>query len=106
SIVGVPMQVVANLIIGFVVFGIALTITGGGEFFMNLATAMMGRSRGGPAKVAVISSAFMGSLSGSAVSNILTTGPITIPAMKRSGYPSEYAAAVEACSSTGGTLMP
>jgi TRAP transporter 4TM/12TM fusion protein len=106
SIVGVPMQVVANLIIGFVVFGIALTITGGGEFFMNLATALMGKSRGGPAKVAVVSSAFMGSLSGSAVSNILTTGPITIPAMQRSGYSNEYAAAVEACSSTGGTLMP
>ncbi|MFU1519078.1 TRAP transporter permease [Vreelandella alkaliphila] len=106
SIVGVPMQVVANLIIGFVVFGIALTITGGGEFFMNFATALMGKSRGGPAKVAVVSSAFMGSLSGSAVSNILTTGAITIPAMKRSGYSSEYAAAVEACSSTGGTLMP
>ncbi|WP_249977325.1 TRAP transporter permease [Vreelandella olivaria] len=106
SIVGVPMQVVANLIIGFVVFGIALTITGGGEFFMNFATALMGRSRGGPAKVAVVSSAFMGSLSGSAVSNILTTGTITIPAMKRSGYSREYAAAVEACASTGGTLMP
>ncbi|MDI5983219.1 TRAP transporter permease [Halomonas sp. M4R5S39] len=106
SIIGVPMQVVANLIIGFVVFGIALTVTGGGEFFMNFATALMGRSRGGPAKVAVISSAFMGSLSGSAVSNILTTGTITIPAMKRSGYSAEYAAAVEACSSTGGTLMP
>ncbi|MGY4879183.1 TRAP transporter permease [Vreelandella aquamarina] len=106
SIVGVPMQVVANLIIGFVVFGIALTITGGGEFFMNFATALMGKSRGGPAKVAVVSSAFMGSLSGSAVSNILTTGAITIPAMKRSGYSNEYAAAVEACSSTGGTLMP
>ncbi|MDX1713559.1 MAG: TRAP transporter fused permease subunit, partial [Halomonas venusta] len=106
SIVGVPMQVVANLIIGFVVFGIALTITGGGEFFMSFATALMGKSRGGPAKVAVVSSAFMGSLSGSAVSNILTTGAITIPAMKRSGYSSEYAAAVEACSSTGGTLMP
>ena len=106
SIVGVPMQVVANLIIGFVVFGIALTITGGGEFFMHFATALMGRSRGGPAKVAVVSSAFMGSLSGSAVSNILTTGTITIPAMKRSGYTREYAAAVEACASTGGTLMP
>ncbi|GHE22785.1 C4-dicarboxylate ABC transporter [Halomonas urumqiensis] len=106
SIIGVPMQVVANLIIGFVVFGIALTVTGGGDFFMNFATALMGKSRGGPAKVAVISSAFMGSLSGSAVSNILTTGTITIPAMKRSGYSAEYAAAVEACSSTGGTLMP
>ncbi|XKE47311.1 TRAP transporter permease [Halomonas organivorans] len=106
SIIGIPMQVVANLVIGFVVFGIALTLTGGGEFFMRFATALLGRSRGGPAKVAVISSAFMGSLSGSAVSNILTTGTITIPAMKRTGYRPEYAAAVEACASTGGTLMP
>ncbi|OBX37894.1 sialic acid TRAP transporter permease protein SiaT [Halomonas elongata] len=106
SIIGIPMQVVANLVIGFVVFGIALTLTGGGDFFMRFATALLGRSRGGPAKVAVISSAFMGSLSGSAVSNILTTGSMTIPAMKRSGYQAEYAAAVEACSSTGGTLMP
>jgi TRAP transporter 4TM/12TM fusion protein len=106
SIIGIPMQVVANLVIGFVVFGATLTITGGGEFFMRLATAMMGRSRGGPAKVAVVSSAFMGSLSGSVISNVLTTGAITIPVMKRTGYPPHYAAAVEACASTGGTLMP
>jgi TRAP transporter 4TM/12TM fusion protein len=106
SIIGIPMQVVANLVIGFVVFGSALTVTGGGEFFMNLATALMGRSRGGPAKVAVVSSAFMGSLSGSVISNVLTTGAITIPVMKRTGYPPHYAAAVEACASTGGTLMP
>ena len=106
SIIGIPMQVVANLVIGFVVFGSALTVTGGGEFFMNLATALMGRSRGGPAKVAVFSSAFMGSLSGSVISNVLTTGAITIPVMKRTGYPPHYAAAVEACASTGGTLMP
>ena len=106
SIIGIPMQVVANLVIGFVVFGSALTITGGGEFFMKLATALMGRSRGGPAKVAVVSSALMGSLSGSVISNVLTTGAITIPVMKRTGYPAHYAAAVEACASTGGTLMP
>jgi TRAP transporter 4TM/12TM fusion protein len=106
SIIGIPMQVVANLVIGFVVFGAALTITGGGEFFMRFATALMGKSRGGPAKVAVISSALMGSLSGSVISNILTTGSITIPTMKRTGYPAHYAAAVEACASTGGTLMP
>lgn len=106
SIIGIPMQVVAQLVVGFVVFGAALRVTGGGEFFMQLATALMGQSRGGPAKVAVISSAFMGSLSGSAISNILTTGCITIPTMKRAGYPPHYAAAVEACASTGGTLMP
>ncbi|WP_444984814.1 TRAP transporter permease [Halomonas mongoliensis] len=106
SIIGIPMQVVANLVIGFIVFGATLTVTGGGEFFMKFATALMGKSRGGPAKVAVLSSGFMGSLSGSAISNILSTGPITIPTMKRVGYPPHYAASVEACASTGGTLMP
>ncbi|MFT5643544.1 MAG: TRAP transporter 4TM/12TM fusion protein [Janthinobacterium sp.] len=106
SIIGIPMQVVAQLVIGFVVFGAALTATGGGEFFMRFATALMGRSRGGPAKVAVLSSAILGSLSGSVITNILTVGPITIPTMKRSGYPAHYAAAIEACASTGGTLMP
>ncbi|MDO6459663.1 TRAP transporter fused permease subunit [Granulosicoccaceae sp. 1_MG-2023] len=106
SVIGIPMQVVAQLVIGFVVFGAALTITGGGDFFMKFATALMGRSRGGPAKVSVLSSGILGSLSGSVISNILTTGPITIPTMKRSGYPAHYAGAVEACASTGGTLMP
>jgi TRAP transporter 4TM/12TM fusion protein len=106
SIIGIPMQVVANLVIGFVVFGAALTVTGGGEFFMRFATSLMGASRGGPAKVAVVSSGFMGSLSGSVISNILTTGAFTIPTMKRTGYPPQYAGAVEACASTGGTLMP
>lgn len=106
SIIGIPMQVVAQLVIGFVVFGAALTITGGGDFFMKFATALMGRSRGGPAKVSVMSSGILGSLSGSVISNILTTGPITIPTMKKSGYPAHYAGAVEACASTGGTLMP
>lgn len=106
SVIGIPMQVVANLVIGFVVFGSALTVTGGGDFFMKLATALMGKSRGGPAKVAVVSSGLMGSLSGSVISNILTTGVFTIPTMKKTGYPPHYAAAVEACASTGGTLMP
>jgi hypothetical protein len=87
SIIGIPMQVVARLVIGFVVFGAALTVTGGGDFFMRFATSLMGRTRGGPAKVSVVSSGFMGSLSGSVISNILTTGPITIPTMKRSGLP-------------------
>jgi TRAP transporter 4TM/12TM fusion protein len=106
SIIGIPMQVVAQQVVGFIVFGAALTSTGGGEFFMKFSTALMGRSRGGPAKVAVLSSAILGSLSGSVITNILTTGTITIPTMKRTGYPPHYAAAVEACASTGGTLMP
>jgi len=106
SIIGVPMRTVASLLIGFLIFGSALVVTGGGEFFMALATALMGRSRGGPAKVAILSSGFFGSLSGSVISNVVTTGQITIPTMKRTGYPSHYAGAVEACASTGGALMP
>ncbi|GAB2801660.1 TRAP transporter permease [Halomonas shantousis] len=106
SIIGIPMQVVAQLVIGFVVFGVTLTVTGGGEFFMRFATALLGRARGGPAKVSVLSSCIMGSLSGSVISNIITTGSITIPTMKRTGYPAHYAGAIEACASTGGTLMP
>ena len=106
SIVGLPMRVAGNILIGFLVFGSALVVTGGGEFFMNFAAALLGRSRGGPAKVAVLSSGFFGSLSGSVISNVITTGQLTIPTMKRAGYPPVYAASVEACASTGGTLMP
>ncbi|MBI3992378.1 MAG: TRAP transporter permease [Candidatus Lambdaproteobacteria bacterium] len=106
SIIGVPMRVVADLVVGYLVFGTALTVTGGGEFFMDFATALMGKSRGGPAKVSVVSSGFFGSLSGSVISNVLTTGSMTIPTMKRAGYSAEYAGAVEACASTGGALMP
>lgn len=106
SIIGVPMRTIASLLVGFLIFGSALVVTGGGEFFMALATALMGRSRGGPAKVAVLSSGFFGSLSGSVISNVVTTGQITIPTMKRTGYPAHYAGAVEACASTGGALMP
>lgn len=106
SIIGVPMRVVAGLLIGFLLFGSALVATGGGEFFMTFATALLGRARGGPAKVAILSSGLFGSLSGSVISNVVTTGQLTIPTMKRVGYPAKYAAAVEACASTGGALMP
>ncbi len=106
SIVGVPMRVAGNILIGFLVFGCALVVTGGGDFFMNFAAALLGKSRGGPAKVAILSSGFFGSLSGSVISNVVTTGQMTIPTMRRAGYPRVYAAGVEACASTGGTLMP
>jgi TRAP transporter 4TM/12TM fusion protein len=106
SIIGIPMQVVADMLIGFLVFGVVLAATGGASFFMNFALALMGSSRGGPAKVAVVSSALFGMLSGSPTSNVLTTGTLTIPTMKRCGYPAHYAGAVEACASTGGALMP
>ena len=106
SIIGIPMQVVAELVIGFVIFGSVLVATKGSDFFMELASALLGHSRGDPAKVAVLGSGILGSLSGSVISNILTSGPFSIPTMRRVGYPAHYAAAVEACASTGATLMP
>lgn len=106
SIIGIPMQVVADTLIGFLVFGVVLAATGGGAFFMDFASALMGTTRGGPAKVAIMSSGLFGMLSGSPTSNVLTTGTLTIATMKRCGYPPAYAGAVEACASTGGALMP
>lgn len=106
SIFGLVMTVMGNLLMGFLIFATTLVFTGGGEFFLNLASALVGGTRGGPAKVAVIGSGFMGSMNGDVITNVITTGSITIPAMKRLGYPSHYAGAVEACASTGGVLMP
>jgi len=106
SILGIPMKVVGSLLIGFMIFGVTLQFTGGGNFFLNLALALWGKSRGGPAKVAVISSALFGTMSGSVISNVVSTGSMTIPTMKRTGYPGYYAGAIEACASTGGALMP
>jgi len=106
SLIGMPTQVLTDLLIGFMIFAIVLQITGGGKFFIDLASAMVGSSRGGIGKVACLGSAFFGSLSGSAVANVATTGSFTIPAMKRAGYRPEIAGAIEACASTGGVLMP
>ncbi len=106
SIIGIPIRVIADLLIGFIVFGVALTVCGGGAFFMELASSLLGHARGGPAKVAILSSGFFGSLSGSVISNVISTGSMTIPTMKRCGYPPAYAGAVESCASTGGALMP
>ncbi|MGY9057052.1 MAG: TRAP transporter permease [Alphaproteobacteria bacterium] len=106
SVLGIPMRAFANLVVGFLVFGVALQFTGGGAFFLNLAFALLGKFRGGPAKVAIFASGLMGSMSGSVITNVLTTGVMTIPAMKRVGFRPAYAAGVEACASTGGVLMP
>ncbi|WP_167645641.1 TRAP transporter permease [Mameliella alba] len=106
SILGIPMRTFANLIIGFLIFGAALQRTGAGAFFMDLSFALLGRVRGGPAKVSIFSSGLMGSMSGSVITNVLTTGVMTIPAMKRIGIRGTFAAGVETCASTGGTLMP
>ena len=85
---------------------VALQHTGGGQFFIDFAFALFGRVRGGPAKVSIISSGLMGSMSGSVINNVLTTGQLTIPAMKKSGITPRVAAGVEACASTGGVLLP
>ncbi len=103
---GIPMRAFGELVVGFIVFGAALQQTGGGRFFNDLALALVGQFRGGAAKVAIFASGFMGSMSGSVISNVLTTGVVSIPAMRRTGFSREYAAGTEACASTGGVLMP
>jgi TRAP transporter 4TM/12TM fusion protein len=106
SVLGIPTRAFGELVIGFVMFGAVLQFTGAAHFFNNLAFALFGYVRGGPAKVAIFASGLMGSVSGSVVSNVLTTGVVTIPAMKRTGFAPAYAGGVEACASTGGVLMP
>jgi TRAP transporter 4TM/12TM fusion protein len=106
GIFGLPTRVFGQILIGYLVFGVCLQIAGGTKFFLDFAMATLGGIRGGAAKVSVLSSAMFASLSGSAVANVLVDGPFTIPAMKRSGYPGYYAAAVEATASTGGVLTP
>jgi TRAP transporter 4TM/12TM fusion protein len=106
AILGIPMRVFATLIIGFIIFGSALQWSGGGRFFIDLSMAILGTVRGGPAKVAIAASGLFGSMSGSVVSNVLSTGAVTIPTMMRTGFRPEVAAAIEATASTGGTLTP
>jgi TRAP transporter 4TM/12TM fusion protein len=106
GIFGLPLGVAATFVFIFVLFGSFLEGTGGGNFFTELAYALTGRMVGGPAKTAVIASGFMGSVSGSAVANVVTTGSFTIPMMKRTGYKPYIAGAVEAAASTGGQIMP
>jgi len=103
---GIPMRAFGTLVIGFILFGAVLQFTGGGKFFNNLALSLVGGYRGGAAKVSIFASGFMGSMSGSVISNVLTTGAVSIPAMKKTGFSPRYAAATEACASTGGVLMP
>jgi len=103
---GLPIGVAATFVFVFVLFGAFLERSGGGDFFIDLAYSLTGRMTGGPAKTAVVASGFMGSISGSAVANVVTTGSFTIPMMKRVGYRPHVAGAVEAAASTGGQLMP
>ena len=106
GVMGTPMQVCARYIIVFIIFGAFLERTGIAAFFIDLANALVGGFAGGPAKVAVISSALCGMVSGSSVGNTVTTGSVTIPMMKKTGYKPEFAGAVEAAASTGGQIMP
>ena len=106
GVMGTPIQVCAKYIVVFIIFGAFLERTGIAAFFIDLANSLVGRFSGGPAKVAVISSALCGMVSGSSVGNTVTTGSVTIPMMKKTGYKPEFAGAVEAAASTGGQIMP
>jgi TRAP transporter 4TM/12TM fusion protein len=106
GIYGTSLGVVVEFVVLFITFGAFLQKTGGGDFFVRFAHALTGRMRGGPAKTAVIASALMGSISGSATANVVTTGSFTIPMMKKAGYPPHLAAGVEVASSIGGVILP
>ena len=106
AMLGIPMEVTSSIVLGFILFGNLLFGVGGGQFLTDVAMAGFGRFRGGPAKMAVVASSLFGTVSGSAVSNVVTTGVMTIPLMKSTGYKPHLAGAIEATASTGGQLMP
>jgi TRAP transporter 4TM/12TM fusion protein len=106
ALFGIPAQVSATYVVLFVIFGALAERMGIGKLFMDFALALTGSAAGGPAKVAVVTSGLFGSVSGSAVANVMTTGTFTIPLMKRIGYPPHFSGAVEAVASTGGQIMP
>jgi TRAP transporter 4TM/12TM fusion protein len=106
GVVGMPLIVTMTIVVAFIFFGNLLAVSGGSSFFTDLATALMGRYRGGPAKIAIMASGLFGSISGSAIANVVSTGVITIPLMQRGGYRPHVAGAIEAVASTGGQLMP
>jgi TRAP transporter 4TM/12TM fusion protein len=106
GIYGSPLSASASYIVVFIALGSMFNVTGVGDYLCDFANVLMGKYRGGPAKVAVVSSALFGSISGSTVANVVSTGSFTIPLMKKTGCDSEFAGAVEAAASTGGALMP
>jgi TRAP transporter 4TM/12TM fusion protein len=106
GIFGIPLSVSAGYVLIFVLFGSFMERTGTGQLFMDFAMSLTGHSAGGPGKVAVVSSSLFGTISGSAVANVMVDGPISIPLMKRSGFPPHFAAGVESTASTGGQIMP
>jgi TRAP transporter 4TM/12TM fusion protein len=106
GIFGIPLSVSASYVLIFVLFGSFMERTGTGQLFMDFALAITGHTAGGPGKVSVVSSSLFGTISGSAVANVMVDGPISIPLMKRTGFPPHFAAGVEATASTGGQIMP
>jgi TRAP transporter 4TM/12TM fusion protein len=106
GIFGIPLAVSASYVLIFVLFGSFMERTGTGQLFMDFALAITGHTAGGPGKVSVVSSSLFGTISGSAVANVMVDGPISIPLMKRTGFPPHFAAGVEATASTGGQIMP
>ncbi|WP_413112185.1 TRAP transporter permease [Thaumasiovibrio sp. DFM-14] len=106
GVFGAPLAIAAGVVFIFVLFGAFLQVTGAGQFFIDAAFAVAGKYRGGPAKASVIASAALGSISGSAIANTVTTGALTIPMMKKLGYRPDQAAGIEAAASTGGQIMP
>ena len=106
GVYGIAVGVMAQYVFLFILFGVLATRVGLGKLFIDLSMLIAGKFSGGPAKVAIFSSAFMGTISGSSIANTVTTGSLTIPAMKKVGYPSHFSGAVEAASSTGGQITP
>ncbi|MDC1182943.1 TRAP transporter fused permease subunit, partial [Planktomarina temperata] len=106
GILGLPMSVATTIVVAFIFFGVLLGVTGGTTFFTDAAMIGMGRYRGGSMKISVLASGLFGSISGSAVANVVGTGVVTIPMIKNDGYPAHKAGAIEAVASTGGQLMP
>ena len=106
GIFGLPLQVGSSIVLVFILFGEVLNAIGGAAFLSDFALAVMGRFRGGQAKIAIVSSSLFGNISGSAVANVVVDGAFTIPMMKKAGYPAPQAAAIEAVASTGGQIMP
>ncbi|GAK82848.1 TRAP-type uncharacterized transport system fused permease component [Vibrio ponticus] len=106
GVYGAPLGIAAGVVFTFVLFGAFLQVSGAGQFFIDAAFSVAGKYRGGPAKASVVASAALGSISGSAIANTVTTGSLTIPMMKKLGYKPEQAAGIEAAASTGGQIMP
>lgn len=106
AILGTPLKIVTTVVVVFVLFGQALFLSGGSFFFTDISNVLMGKYRGGPAKIAIVASSLFGTISGSAVANVISTGVVTIPLMKEAGYRPHISAAIEAVASTGGQLMP